>query len=135
MIFGRFKKLEQENEKLKKELELVKFQRSIVISLEELIPLSQNERKEYVGRIAVFYRTVFKDKIQHFISEQLKALSRLGLTSQEEMILRSNINCFQLIDEWCESKSNEHYGNLIEAKNQSDSVFDVISNIKEKNNL
>ena len=48
---------------------------------------------------------------------QLEELSQLGRSEVGNNIIRSNINCFRLIDEWFKTNANEHLGNLEEIRN------------------
>lgn len=84
--------------------------------LDEAIPIEQNARRRYMADIALFHTTIFKAKLQHFISDQLEALAIIGRSQRDEDIIRSNISCFRLIDEWMEKRTNEHLGNLQEIR-------------------
>jgi len=85
--------------------------------LDEAIPSNPTERKKYMSDCSFFYATVFKKKLQHFIGMQLEELSQLGRSEVGNNIIRSNINCFRLIDEWFKTNANEHLGNLEEIRN------------------
>jgi hypothetical protein len=45
--------------------------------------------------------------------------------------IRSNINCFRLIDEWMQKMSNEHVGNIEEIRNRFKDNESFINNLKE----
>jgi len=119
---NKIKKLEQQLEQ-KNTLEFL---------LQESIPQEQTDRKKYVSDIAFFYATIFKKKLQHFTGMQLEELSRIGRTEVADDIIRSNINCFRLIDEWMNIMSIEHFGDLEEIREsyEDDQVF--IKDIKDK---
>lgn len=104
----------------------------ITFLLEEVIPTSQQDRKKYVSDIAFFYSTVFKSKLQHFIGEQLQELAYLGRDEEFYKTIRCNINCFRLIDEWMEKKTNEHIGNVENIRNTLDTDEKFINKLKEK---
>ena len=89
----------------------------LVFLLEESIPVESNARKKYAAEIALFYNSVFEKKLKHFIGEQLVELALVGNTELMSNILRSNINCFRLIDTWMKKMTNEHLGNLEEMRN------------------
>lgn len=120
--------LKEEIEKLKKSL---KIKDDFRFMLEESIPKEQNDRKKYVSDIAGFYTIVFKKKLEHFIGLQMKELALIGRDDKLNDIIRSNINCFRLIDEWCLEKTNEHLGNLEEMRASFDDDKDFISNFKK----
>lgn len=100
--------------------------------LNEAIPVSQGERKKYVSDIALFYNTVFKKKLKHFKGLQLEELAQIGRTELGSNIIRSNINCFELIGEWMETMSNEHVGNLEQMRQSFDEGNDIIKDLKDK---
>lgn len=126
----------QEQEKLHskiKELEeKLEYKKQLVFTLDESIPNDQNGRKQYMSDVAAFYALVFKNKIPHFISLQMEELAVIGRTELGSNIIRSHISCFRLIDEWMQKCTNEHLGNLNEARQSFNEDDKVISNIKEK---
>ena len=85
-----------------------KEEKKLLFILEESIPFAQNERKKYVSDIALFYQTIFKSKLQHFIGLQLEELAQIGRTELGNNVIRANINCFRLVDTWMEKMTNEH---------------------------
>jgi hypothetical protein len=135
MIFKQIGALKKENKLLNDEnLRLIKelrFRRSIISVLEENVPKEQEERKQYVQQIAHFY-SIFKDKLAHMVSQQKDTLAMIGLTKQEEDILRSNISCLNLIDEWFDMKTKEHFGDLHAIRESLDGDEDIINNLKQK---
>jgi len=106
--------------KSKRKTSLKKEEYRIKFLLEEAIPKSQQERKKYVGDIAYFYSSIFKNKLQHFIGMQLEALATEGRPVVNDQFLRSSISVFRLIDEWMEQKTNEHIGNVTTIRNSLD---------------
>lgn len=96
--------------KIKKEK--LEMDTKFLFMLEESIPVEGNARKRYVADIALFYHSVFKNKLQHFIGEQMVELSKIGQSELMTNIIRSNINAFHLIDTWMLQRQNEHLGNL-----------------------
>lgn len=100
--------------------------------LEEAIPEGETGRKKYMSDIALFYSSVFKDKLKHFIGSQLEELAQIGRTELGTNIIRSNINCFRLIDEWMLKRTNEHIGNVEMVRQRMDENKEFISNIKNK---
>lgn len=104
--------------------------KELLFTLEESIPKEQTERKKYVSDIAFFYATIFKKKLEHFIGLQLLELSQIGRTEENYKIIRANINCFRLIQEWMEEITNEHMGNLNEVRNSFDDGKDFLEKIK-----
>lgn len=99
--------------------------------LEEAIPVAQQERKKYMADVAFFYSTIFKEKIKHFIGLQLEELAQVGRSERMDDMIRANINCFRLIDDWMKEKTSEHIGNLTEIRNSLDQDKDFINKIKE----
>jgi hypothetical protein len=120
--------LKNQIKELEKQLEL---KNKLVFVLEESIPKKQEDRKKYMADIAFFYASIFKEKLQHFIGEQLNELAQIGRTETLNNIIRSNINAFRLIQEWMEEKTNEHIGNIEEIRNGLDDDKEFISKIKK----
>lgn len=102
------------------------------LMLNEGIPTSAQERKKFMSDCAFFYVTIFKKKLQHFRLLQMEELSYLGREEKFYDTLRSNINCFHLIDEWMNKMTNEHVGNMEEIRNGLDKGEDIINNLREK---
>jgi len=102
----------------------------LMFTLEDSIPIGETDRKKYVSDVAFFYSSIFKEKIKHFIGDQLEELSQVGRTEKGNDIIRSNINCFRLIDEWMERMTNEHIGNLENLKNRVQQGEQFINNFK-----
>lgn len=123
--------LTQLKKRIKELEEQLENKNKLVFMLEEAIPEGQEERKQYVADIALFYGKIFKKKLQHFKSLQLVELAPIGRTDYMSNILRSNINCFNVIDEWMEEKTNEHLGNLETIRNSLDDGT-LLDNMKEK---
>lgn len=116
-----------------KELEgQLEFKNKLVFLLEESVPKDQQERKKYVGDIAFFHGSVFRNKIQHFIGMQLEELAKIGRPEILDNIIRSNISCFRIIGEWFEEKTNEHLGNLENIRSSFQDDKEFINNIKDK---
>lgn len=110
----------------------LKNEKRLLFLFEESIPLSKQERERYVSDIAFFYSTIFKKKLQHFIGMQLEELARIGRTEIDDNIIRSNISCFRLIDEWMEKKTNEHIGNVENIRLNLETDQDFINDLKKK---
>lgn len=126
------KEILQLQEKIKNLEQQLEFKNQLVFVLEESIPTAQTERKKYMGEVALFYGSVFKSKIQHFISLQMEELAQIGRTELGTNMIRANINCFRLIDDWMNKCSNEHFGDLQEARNSFNENSKIINNLKEK---
>jgi len=120
----------QLNKRIKELEEEVLWKDKLIFSLEDSIPKAQSNRKRYVGDIALFYQSIFKEKLKHFIGDQLEELAQIGRTELSSNIIRSNINCFRLIGDWMELKTNEHIGNVEEMRGRSDTDKDFINNMK-----
>ena len=97
--------------------EIQKESKALTFILQETIPISQNERRKYCADISIFYSAIFKSKLQHLIGLQFQELAQIGRTELSTNIIRANINCFNLIDDWMQLMTNEHLGNLEEARN------------------
>ena len=121
---------EKPNQKLKK-TEIEELDKKFLFLLDDPMPKTQTERKKYVSDVALFYQTVFKKKLQHFIGLQLEELAQVGHSEEMYNTFRANINCFRLIDEWMESKTNEHIGDLENLRSQFNSNEEFISNLKK----
>lgn len=124
----KIKKLEEEQKELK---DILYARNSVSFLLEESIPKEQNERKTYMGDIALFYISIFKEKLKHFVGLQMQELSQVGREEKVNEIFRSNINCFNLISEWMEERTKEHLGNLEVMRNSFDEDDKFINNFKE----
>lgn len=119
--------LEKEIETLKKELEIKNLVSSL---LEEAIPKGETERKRYMADISLFYATIFKDKLKHFIGMQMEELSRFGRSEKGDDFIRASIENFRLINQWMEERTNEHLGNLEELRKKFKSDEEFISNFR-----
>lgn len=106
--------------------------KKLLFILKESIPFSQSERKKYVSDIALFYQSIFKKKIEHFIGLQLEELAQIGRTELGNNIIRANINCFRLIDTWMEKMTNEHVGNLESIRKSLDEGEDFINKLQKE---
>lgn len=103
----------------------------LLFILDEAIPVEQTERKKYVSDIAFFYASIFKEKLKHFIGLQMEELAQIGRTELGNNIIRSNISCFRLIDEWMEKMTNEHMGNIENIRSTLDNDKDFINKVKK----
>jgi len=121
----------QLQEKIKELEQQLTFKNEIVALLNESIPETQNERKKYMGDVALFYSSIFKNKLKHFITQQLEELAQIGRTELSTNIIRANINVFRLIDEWMEERTNEHIGNIEQIRRSFDNEDDFINNMKK----
>lgn len=119
--------LKNEIEKLKAKLEL---RDSIGFLLDEAIPKGETQRKRYMADISLFYSTIFKEKLKHFIGMQMEELSRFGRSREGDDFIRASINVFRLIDEWMLKRTNEHLGNLEELRNKVSDDKEFINKFK-----
>lgn len=119
--------LKNEIEKLKAKLEL---RDSIGFLLDEAIPKGETQRKRYMADISLFYSTIFKEKLKHFIGEQMEELSRFGRSREGDDFIRASISVFRLIDEWMLVRTNEHLGNLEELRSKVKDNNEFISKFK-----
>jgi len=118
--------------KIKELEERLAFKDQLIFTLDDGLPKEQRERKKFVADIAYFYNSAFKKKLQHFIGLQLEELAQIGRTELGSNIIRSNINCFRLIDDWMKDKSNEHVGNMEEIRESFKGDENIINELKEK---
>jgi len=118
-----------EQEKMIRTLEAPR--KELFALFEEAIPKDQNGRKKYMGDVSLFYTTLFKEKLRHFIGDQLNELAKIGRSERGEDMIRSNINCFRLIDEWMEKCTNEHLGDLEEMRNRFQNDKDFTNELKK----
>jgi len=119
--------LKNEIEKLKAKLEL---RDSIGFLLDEAIPKGETQRKRYMADISLFYSTIFKEKLKHFIGEQMEELSRFGRSREGDDFIRASIEVFRLINEWMLTRTNEHLGNLEELRSKVKDDNEFISKFK-----
>lgn len=119
--------LKNEIEKLKAKIEQMD---SIGFLLDEAIPKGETQRKRYMADISLFYSTIFKEKLKHFIGEQMEELSRFGRSREGDDFIRASINVFRLIDEWMLKRTNEHLGNLEELRNKVSDDKEFINKFK-----
>lgn len=119
--------LQKEIEELKAKLEL---QKSIGFLLDEAIPKGETQRKRYMADISLFYSTIFKEKLKHFVGMQMEELSRFGRSREGDDFIRASISVFRLIDEWMLTRTNEHLGNLEELRSKFGDDKEFISNFK-----
>jgi hypothetical protein len=103
-----------------------------LIMLDEAIPVDQEGRRKYVGDIAFFYGSTFKQKLQHFRGLQLEELARYGVDERTSDFIRSNINVINLIDDWMQKMFNEHEGNLHGIRDALGSDEEFIREINKK---
>ena len=101
--------LQKENIELKAKLEI---KNKLVFIFDESIPEEAGKRRAYVSSVAGFYGTLFEKKIKHFIGLQMEELAQIGRTELSTNIIRANINCLRIIDEWMLKMTNEHLGDL-----------------------
>lgn len=132
MITKKSEGLPQLRNRIKELEQQLEFKNQLRFTLDDSIPKDQNGRKEYMSNVAAFYALVFKNKIPNFISLQMEELAQIGRTELGSNVIRSNINCFRIIDEWMQDCTNEHMGNLNEARQSFNEDDKIISNIKEK---
>lgn len=102
---------------------------------DEAIPKDQTGRKKYMGDVSLFYTMTFKDKLKHFIGDQLNELARIGRSERGDDLIRANISCFRLIDEWMEKCQNEHLGDLEEMRNRFQDDKNFTSELKKTYDL
>lgn len=118
--------------KIKELEEQLEYKHQLIFTLEEGIPKEQQARKNYVKELAFFYHNSFKHKLQHFIGLQLEELAQIGRTERGSDIIRSNINCFRLIDDWMQDRANEHQGNLEGIRESFKGDENIINELREK---
>lgn len=109
--------------------------KDIFALFDDVVPKGQTERKKYMGDISLFYTMTFKDKLKHFIGDQLQELAKIGRTERGEDLIRANVNCFRLIDEWMEKCTNEHLGDLEEMRHRFQEDKSFINEVKKTYNL
>jgi hypothetical protein len=119
--------LEKEIEKLKAKLAE---QNAIGFLLDEAIPKGETQRKRYMADISLFYSTIFKEKLKHFIGMQMEELSRFGRSREGDDFIRASISVFRLIDEWMLIRTNEHLGNLEELRSKVTDDKEFINKFK-----
>tara|TARA_B110000503_G_C6848146_1_gene289645 strand:- start:54 stop:428 length:375 start_codon:yes stop_codon:yes gene_type:complete len=115
-----------------RELTQKEIDEKLELMLNEALPTSQQERKKFMSDCAFFYVTIFKKKLQHFRLLQMEELSYLGRDDKFYDTLRSNINCFNLINKWFETMTSEHVGNTEEIRNSLHDDADFIKDLKKK---
>jgi len=113
------------NEKLELQRKEIEF------LFEEAIPKGESQRRQYMADCALFYSSVFKDKLKHFIGMQMEELAQVGRIEQMNDFIRANINCFRLIEEWFEKNTAEHFGNLEELRSTSSDDTEFINKFKK----
>ena len=128
----RINNLEKRLKEKDKQIEHLLVRRSVIEMLKENIPIQGLAREKYVADISIFYVSIFKDKITHFISLQKEALSQMGRPDREYEIYRSNINCFLLIDDWMQTLTNEHLGDLEEKRSAAELASEFVGELKVK---
>lgn len=119
--------LKNEIERLKAKLEQVD---SIGFLLDEAVPKGETQRKRYMADISLFYSTIFKDKLKHFIGEEMEELSRFGRSREGDDFIRASIEVFRKINEWMLMRTNEHLGNLEELRSKFKDDSEFISKFK-----
>lgn len=106
---------------------------SVVEGLENYLgSLDDHGRKQYISNVAGFFPNILKPQLLSMIIEQKNTLARFGLLERETDILRSNINCFQLLLEWGERCVNEHVGNIEETRQRARADQNIISDLRTK---
>ncbi len=114
--------LEEKIKKLEQEKEELLLKRSLFEFFDDPIPKNQDDRKKYMSDVAFAY-TIMRDKLRHFIQLEKNALAEVGYPAEQYRIYRSNIYCFTVFDQWMERCTNEHLGDLQEARNRLE-VYD-----------
>lgn len=122
--------LQYENGKLQQEMV---FRKYVDKQLEESKPQSAQEREKYMADVTIFYNNILKKKLAEMIREQQSELSRMDLSDKFTDIIRSNINCLNLIIDWFERCQVEHLGDL-QNKRENQSEEGAISRLKSNLN-
>lgn len=105
--------LEERNKTL--ELLLAKPQQKLVkvdYNLEDPSPIEQDKRREYVGRVAGFYKDILEPKIHSMISEIQRDLSNPANTEKMDTYNKATVNALSLLLDWGDEMVNEHLSNL-----------------------
>jgi len=121
----------QLQKRIKELEEQLEFKNMLSFVLNDPVPEGETARKKYVSDIALFYQSVFREKLKHFIGLQLEELAQIGRTELSTNVIRANINCFRLIDEWMNAKANEHIGNVEEIRKSLGEDQEFINKMKE----
>lgn len=124
----RIQVLQEEIQRLKDKLVENK---SIGFLLDESIPEGETKRKRYMADISLFYGTIFREKLKHFIGMQMEELSKFGRSKEGDDFIRASISVFRLINEWMELRTNEHLGNLEEMRSKFGDDKEFINNFKK----
>lgn len=115
----------KENKRLKEENEFLKTRFSVPeITVEDIDnpePADQEQRNEYVARVAGFHEDVLKDKLNNLIAVQQQALSNPYNDRKIDWYIKGTINGFSLLLDWGESTVNEM---ISQRESNIDSVID-----------
>ena len=108
--------LEAENVSLKKEEKSV-----IDISLGDPIPSESDQRKQYVGKVAGFFKDVLKPKLYQMISVAHNILEERDSDREFDMVLKGAIFAYRDIIRWGEAMINEQ----LSYQSQDDSKSEI----------
>lgn len=120
--------LAQEREKSR----ALEIQRSVLADLKATIPVGGEDRKNYVSRVAIFFPNTLKPQLQKMIYMQADKLVDIEANERLADFYRANINCLNLLLDWGEAMTNEHMGDIEEAKRNQESDATITSEIKAK---
>lgn len=101
-----------ENIKLKDDIEELSVGKYLIFpDVGDPSPIDEKERKKYVGKISVFYRDIFKDKIKQMISNCYKEMEDSRNGRDYDYAMKGAIYSFRELDRWFIKLSGEHLEN------------------------
>lgn len=130
------REISEQNIEIEKLNRLLHAKHSVIDSFDDKKKqMGETERKKYVSDIAAAYVAFFKNQFKEAINAQMQALSEVGRSDEEYKLYRSNINVLRLLEDWMILKTNEHLGDLEEARNRVEETKDFTSNFRETYNV
>lgn len=106
--------------------------KTLNLSAEDTSPIDIEKRKDYIAKVAIFYKDIFEKKINEMVTYQYAALGDIDNNKEKDLIHKGTINALNLIDEWFRECVVEQSGYLSEKSTQEESSEDVKQRLKNK---
>jgi hypothetical protein len=89
------------------------------------VPVSADERREYMAQVALIFHGGLRDKLNYMHSQFKNQTGMFPLSERETDFFRACINVVGLLLDWGEESVNEHNANIARANDKDEAnVFD-----------
>lgn len=133
-LFVKVMELTEENQSLKREINIIKKERvPIPVGVADPTPSEPSKRKTYVSQVAGFHNNIMANKMLMLISDARESLERFDSTigpngqpltdfarSEFDLILRGTINAYWQLYNWGESMVNEQLSYQLPEKSKDE---------------